>query len=82
MGRKESNQTNKKHTVFLNELWHEISNNVVCATSKGQIRLGISDRAFASHLNMYFMNVKLLTERHLEAAHVKMPHCLKSPVAA
>ena len=37
---------------------HEISNNVVCATSKG------SDQH--AHTLEYFMTVKLLTEQHLE----------------
>ena len=75
----------------------EISNNVVCATSK------VSDqpahmrsliRAFASRL-IYFMSAKLLTEHHLEflslkggstssseSTLVKMLHCWKSHVAA
>ena len=74
-----------------------ISINVVYATSKGseQPRHTCSlIRAFASCLN-YSMNVKLLTEQHLEflsltegctgsseSIHVKMPHCWKSHVAA
>ena len=66
---------------------HEISNNVVCATSKA------SDQP--AHTLEYSMIVKLLTERHLEflslkggcrgsfkSAHVKMPHCWKSHAMA
>ena len=63
---------------------HEISNNVVCATSKG------SDQSAE-----YSMIIKLLTEHHLvflslkggctgwsESALVKIPHCWKLHVAA
>ena len=75
---------------------HEISNNVVCATSKAadqhaQRRSLI--RAFASRLNI--LSVKLLTEQHLKflsliggctdlskSTLVKIPHCWKSHVAA
>ena len=76
---------------------HEISNNVVCATSKASdqhILMRSLIRAFASRLK-FSMIVKLLTEHHLEflslkggftcsseSIHVKMPHCLKSLVAA
>ena len=35
MGRNESNQTNK---TTINEPWHEISNNLVCATSKASLQ--------------------------------------------
>ena len=71
---------------------HEISNNMVCATSKDLDQPEITRsliRAFASRLN------KLLTEHHLEflnlkggctGSHastlVKMPHCWKSHVTA
>ena len=67
---------------------HEISNNVVCATSKA------SDRSLCKSLE-YSMSVKLLTEHHLEfvslkggctgpseSTHVKMPHCWKSHATA
>ena len=43
------------NTETLNELRHEIPNNVVCAHTSSLIR------AFASHLN-----IKLLTKHHLE----------------
>ena len=72
----------------------EISNNVVCATSKGtdqpeHMRSPI--RAFCCRLNI--LCVKLLTEHHLEflslrgtdlseSTLVKMPHCWKSHVTA
>ena len=62
---------------------HEISNNVVCATSKASDKLE------------YSLSVKLLTEHHLEflslkggctgsseSIHVKIPHCWKSHVMA
>ena len=70
-----------------NEPVHEISNNVVCATSKASdqpARMRSLIRAFASGLSMI---VKLLTEHHKEfislkggyigspeSTHVKMPH--------
>ena len=56
---------------------HEISNNVVCATSKAsdqpEQRRSLV-RAFASRLNIlleYSMSVKLLTEHHLEFLSLK-----------
>ena len=80
-----------------NEPVHEISNNVVCATSKASdqpAHTGSLIRAFASCLE-YSMIVKLLTEHHLEclslkggcrglseSTHVKMPHCWKSHTLA
>ena len=70
-----------------------ISNNVVCATSKGSDQPAHTlslIRAFACRLN-----IKLLKEHNLEflslregytdsseSIHVKMPHCSKSHVAA
>ena len=73
-------------------LRHEISNNVVCATSKTSdqpAHMRSLIRAFVSRLNI------LLTEHHLEflslkgdcagspeSALVKMPHCWKSHVMA
>ena len=77
---------------------HEISNNVICATSKCSDQPALARslvRAFASRLNIRAMSVKLLTEHHLEllslngcctgsseSTYVKMPHCWKSHVAA
>ena len=77
----------------MNELLPEISNNVVCATSKGSdqsARTRNLIRAFTSGLTSC-MTLKLLTEHHLEFlsvkggcrglsefTHVKMPHCWKS----
>ena len=74
------------------EMQHEISNNVVCATSKGSdqpAHMRSLIRAFASHL------IKLLTEHYLEfqcfkggctesseSIHVKMQNCWKSHVTA
>ena len=77
---------------------HEISNNVVCATSKASdqpAHMRSRIRAFASR-SEYSMIVKLLTEHHLvflslkggcrgsskKSALVKMPHCWKSRVTA
>ena len=75
---------------------HEISNNVVCATSKisEQPAHTRSDQSLCKSLE-YSMTVKLLTEHHLEflsltggwtgsseSTHVKMPHCWKSRVTA
>ena len=67
---------------------HEISNNVICATSLA------SDQP--AHLSLeYSMNVKLMTEHHLEflslkegytgwseSTLLKMPHCWKSHATA
>ena len=52
------------------EARHEITNNVVCATSKGSDQpapcaYAQSDQSLCLSLE-YFMNVKLLTEHHLE----------------
>ena len=52
---------------ILIEPWHEISNNLVCATSKGSDQPADMHRlirAFACHL-YYSMSIKLLTEDHL-----------------
>ena len=75
---------------------YEISNNVVCATSKASdqpAHMRSLIRAFASRLNILI--VRLLTEHHLEllslkggctgsseSTHVKMPHCWKSHALA
>ena len=75
---------------------HEISNNLVCATSKASDQPAHTRsliRAFARRLNI--LSVKLLTEHHLEyisltggctgsseSTHLKMPHCWKSHVTA
>ena len=73
------------------ELQHEISNNVVCATSKAsdQPAHAQSDQSLCLPLE-YSLNVKLLTEHDLEflslkggctgsseSTLVKMPHCWK-----
>ena len=75
---------------------YEISNNVVCATSKTQISLRIpeSDQSLCLSLE-YSMIVKLLNEYHLqflslkggcrgssEYTLVEMPHCWKSHATA
>ena len=75
---------------------HEISKNVVCATSKASdqpAHMRSLIRAFACHLNI--LSVKLLTEHHLEflslkggcrgsskSTLVKMSNCWKSHAAA
>ena len=75
---------------------HEISNNVVCATSKGSDQPAHTRsliRAFARCLNI--LSVKLLTEHLMEVLSlkggctcssestlVKLPHCWKSRVTA
>ena len=78
--------------TFRTEPVHEISNNVVCVTSKASDQPAHmqSDQSHCWSLE-YFMIVKLLTEHHLEflslkggcrgssvSTHVKMPHCWKS----
>ena len=81
------------HLIQLNEPRHEISNNVVCATSKASdqpAHMRSLIRAFASCLNNLIMNIKLLAEHHLEyqslkvgctgsfeSTLVKMPLCWK-----
>ena len=70
---------------------HEISNNVLCATSKAS---GQPDQSPCKSLE-YSMTVKVLTEHHLEflslkggctglyeSTLVKMPHCWESHAAA
>ena len=55
------------------ELWHEIFNNVVCATSKGSdqpVHTRSLDQSHCLSLE-YSMNVKLLTEHHLEFLSLK-----------
>ena len=74
------------------ELQHEMSNNVVEATSKVSDQL--SDQSLCKSLE-HSMTIKRLTEQHLEFGSlkggctgssefttVKMPHCRKSHVAA
>ena len=95
----EDGQTVKPKTIeLLNtfKLWHEISNNMVCAPSKGsdQPAIGVvwSEPLLVA---WYSMTVKLLTKHHLEflsltggctgsseSTLVKMPHCWKSHVTA
>ena len=64
---------NRKH----NELPHEISNNVVCATSKASDQPAHTRnliKAFASRLNIlchFIMSVMLLTEHHFEFPSLK-----------
>ena len=78
--------------LLLFEPVHEISNNVICATSKAAYAQ--SDQSLCLSLE-YSMTVKLLTEHHLEflhlkggctgsteSTHVKMPHYWKSHVTA
>ena len=46
------------NALYINEPWHEISNNVVCATSKGSDQPAHTrrlTRAFASHLNILWL---------------------------
>ena len=82
---------------LIHEARHEISNNVVCATSKASdqpAHMRSLIRAFVSQLD-YSVNVKRLTEHYLEflilkrgcigsseSTLVKMPHCWKSHDAA
>ena len=82
---------------MINEPVHEISNNVVCATSKASDQPAHRcnlDQSLCLSLE-YPISVKLLTEHHLrflslkggctgssESTLVKMPHCWKSRVAA
>ena len=76
---------------------HEISNNLVCATSKGldQPAHYVQSDQSLSKLLEYSMTVKLLTEHYLEFLSltggctgsyeptlVKVQHCWKSHVAA
>ena len=82
---------NPNPRLIINEPWHGISNNVVCATSKASdqpahIRSLI--RAFACRLNIlgflfsYFWKLLEGCIGSAESIHHKMPHCLKPHVAA
>ena len=77
----------KTKVLLTNELVHEISNNVVCATSKASDQPAHLDQSLCLSLE-YPMRVKLLTEHNLrflslkggytglsESTLVKMPHC-------
>ena len=79
------------------EPWREISNNVVCVTSKSSDQPAYTCSLIRSlFLSLeYSISVKLLTEHHLEflllkvdctdtseSTLVKIPHCWKSHVAA
>ena len=75
-----------------NEPRHEISNNLICATSKATdqpAHMRSLIRAFASRLNIlwvlsYWLNIILKggCKGSSESIHAKMPHCWKSHVAA
>ena len=68
------------------ELWHRISNNVVCATSKTSdqpVHTRSLIRAFASRLNnLWVLSYWLKLKRRLQSTLVKKPHCRKSHVTA
>ena len=60
-------------TLNIYEPWHEITNYVVCETSKGSdqpAHMRSLVRALASRLNI-LLSVKLLTEHHLEFLSLK-----------
>ena len=80
------------HTGFIFELVHDISNNVVCGTSKASDQPAHTRSLITLQ---YSMSVKLLTEHHLEflslkvgcrgsseSTLVKMSNCWKSHAAA
>ena len=65
------------------EPWHEISNNVVCATSKASDQPAHTRsliRAFASRLTILWSLTGGLTDLS-ESTLLKLPHCWKSHVA-
>ena len=66
------------------QLWHEISNNVICAIREAPASLRSLVRAFDSCLNIYMncLSLKWGYTCSSESIHVKMPHCWKSRVAA
>ena len=77
------------------ELRHEISNNVVCVTSKTSnqpAHMPSLIRVFASRMNILwllsnwlhleFLSLKGVCTDSFESTHVKMPHCWKSHVSA
>ena len=83
--------------ISLNEPLHEISNNVVCATSRASDQPAHTRsliRAFASHLNILWifsycpnslfdcLSLKGGCTGSSKSAHVKMPHCWKSHATA
>ena len=61
---------------------HEISNNVVCATSKTSDQPAHTDQSLCLSLE-YSMSVKLLTEHHLEFLSLKKAAqaCLSLPLS-
>ena len=66
----------QQYLGFTNEPRHDISNNVVCATSNGSdqpAHMCSLIRAFACRLNIleYSMTLKLLAEHHLEFLSLK-----------
>ena len=76
--------------LIIIEPWHEISNNVVCATNKGSDQPAHTCRllrAFASRLNIlwllsYWLSLKGGCTGSYESTLVKMPHCWKTHVTA
>ena len=89
------NSIYKASVIHINisyELRHEISNNVVCATSKASDQLAHMRsliRAFCSHLNILWIehHLKFLLVKggcigSSESTLVNMPHCWKSHTTA
>ena len=88
---------NHKSSFSIIEPWYEISNNLVCVTSKGSdqpLAYALSNQSLCLSFK-YSMSVKLITEHNLEflsvigsftgsseSTLVKMPHCWKSRVTA
>ena len=71
----------KHSTAHTNEPRHEISNNVVCVTSKASDQPAHTHsliRAFASRLTI--LSLKGCCTGSSESIHVKIPHCWKSHV--
>ena len=61
---------------YSNEPVHEISNNVICATSKA------SDQPAHMQQHLEFLSIKGGCRVSSESTHVKMPHCWKSHALA
>ena len=82
-------------SISIIEPWHEISNNVVCATSKSSDQPAHTRSLIRAFASLNYMSVKLLIEHHLEflslkggctgsfeSTRVKTPHCWKLHVTA
>ena len=69
------------HCIYIIEPRHEISNNVVCATSKGSDQPAHMVRLLTRH-HLEFLSFKGCCTGSSESTHVKIPHVWKSHIMA